>query len=113
VATTARTPELAPLLKALADPTRLGVVQMLSKGPRRAGELALAAGVPAPAMSKHLRVLLDAGVVTDERVADDARARFFRLRPESVVGLRAWLDQLQAEWDVQLRSFKAHVEKKR
>lgn len=112
MATTA-TPELAPLLQALADPTRLGVVQMLSKGPRRAGELAAAADVPAPAMSKHLRVLLDAGIVTDERLAEDARARLFRLRPESVVGLRAWLDQLQAEWDEQLRSFKAHVEKKR
>jgi DNA-binding transcriptional ArsR family regulator len=101
------------LFQALADPTRLGVVQLLSSGPRRAGELAAAAGVPPPAMSKHLRVLLEAGVVVDERLADDARVRVFRLRPESVVGLRAWLDQLQAQWDDQLRSFKAHVEKKR
>src|SRR5262245_29757163 len=103
--------DLAPLLDALADPTRLGVVQLLSTGPRRAGELAAATGVTPPAMSKHLRVLLEAGVVVDERPAHDARVRVFRLRPESVVGLRAWLDQLQAEWDVQLRSFKAHVEK--
>jgi DNA-binding MarR family transcriptional regulator len=61
-------------------------------------------------MSKHLRVLLRAGVVTDERLADDARARVFRLRPASLVGLRAWLDQLQAQWDEQLTSFKDHVE---
>ncbi len=112
MATTASA-ELAPLFQALADPTRLGVVQLLSAGPRRAGELAAAAGVPPPAMSKHLRVLLEAGVVTDERPAEDARVRVFRLRPESVVGLRAWLDQLQAQWDDQLRSFKAHVERKR
>lgn len=63
-------------------------------------------------MSKHLRVLLQAGVVADERPADDARVRLFRLRPESVVALKAWLDQLQAQWDEQLSSFKRHVETK-
>ena len=102
---------LAPLFQALADPTRLGVVQLLSEGPRRAGELASAAGVSPPAMSKHLRVLLEAGVVVDERPPGDARVRVFRLRPESVVGLQAWLDQLQAQWNGQLRSFKQHVER--
>jgi len=102
--------DLTPVLAALAEPTRLGVVQLLSSGPRRAGELADAFGTSAPTMSKHLRVLLRAGVVTDERPADDARARVFRVRPESVVALRAWLDQLQALWDEQLRSFKRHVE---
>lgn len=105
--------ELAPLLQALADPTRLGVVQLLSAGPRRAGELAQASGLSAPAMSKHLRVLLRAGIVADERPPEDARVRIFRLRPESVVALRAWLDQLQAHWDDQLRSFQRHVEGKR
>jgi DNA-binding transcriptional ArsR family regulator len=105
-------PDLAPVLQALADPTRLAVVQLLSTGPRRAGELAVASGMSAPAMSKHLRVLLEAGIVADERVPEDARVRIFRLRPESVVALRAWLDQLQAHWDDQLRSFKRHVERK-
>jgi DNA-binding transcriptional ArsR family regulator len=105
--------QVTTVLQALADPTRLGVVQLLSTAPRRAGELAEASGLSAPAMSKHLRVLLDAGVVTDERPPDDARVRIFRLRPESVVALRAWLDQLQAHWNEQLRSFKRHVESKR
>jgi len=110
-----RTPPaaLAGLMQAIGEPTRLQVVQTLSRGPRRAGELAADAGVSAPAMSKHLRVLLDAGVVVDERLPEDARARVFRLRPESIVGLRAWLDQLQALWDEQLSSFKRHVERKR
>ncbi len=102
--------EVTPLLQALADPTRLGVVQLLSAAPRRAGELAQASGLSAPAMSKHLRVLLHAGIVSDERPPDDARVRIFRLRPESVHALQAWLDQLQAQWDDQLRSFKRHVE---
>jgi DNA-binding transcriptional ArsR family regulator len=105
--------EVTPLLQALADPTRLGVVQLLSTGPRRAGELADASGLTPAAMSKHLRVLLRARVVADERSPEDARIRVFRLRPESMVALRAWLDQLQARWDEQLGSFKRHVEKKR
>src|SRR5215469_8368595 len=97
---------------ALADPARLHVVQLLGQGPRRAGELAAAAGVSAPAMSRHLRVLLQAGLVADERTAADARARVFRLRPQPVAALAAWLDQLQAHWDEQLQSFKRHVEGK-
>ena len=107
---TDQTDDLAPVLQALAEPTRLEVVRALSSGPRRAGELAETVGVSAPTMSKHLRVLLRAGVVADERSHEDARARVFRIRPESVVALRAWLDQLQALWDEQLRSFKRHVE---
>jgi len=47
-------------------------------------------------MSRHLRVLLQAGIVADERPPLDARARVFRLRPESIVAVQAWLDQLQA-----------------
>ena len=103
--------DLATLLQALADPARLRVVEVLSRSPRRAGDLADAVGVPAPTMSKHLRVLLAAGIVTDERGARDARVRVFRQRRESVVAVRAWLDQLQAHWDEQLRAFKAHLER--
>jgi len=102
---------LAVLLQALGDPARLRVVEALSRSPRRAGDLAAVAGVPAPTMSKHLRVLLAAGIVTDERSARDARVRVFRLRRESVVAVRAWLDQVQAHWDEQLKAFKAHVER--
>ena len=103
--------ELAALLQALGDPARLRAVEVLSRAPRRAGDLAEAVGVPAPTMSKHLRVLLAAGIVADERGARDARVRVFRLRRESVVAVRAWLDQVQAHWDEQLRAFKAHVER--
>ena len=97
---------------ALADPTRRQVVQLLGGGARRAGELADEIGTSAPAMSRHLRVLLRAGVVADERRPEDARLRVFRLRPESMVAVRAWLDQIQAEWDEQLQHFKTHVERR-
>ena len=86
---------------------------MLSVRPRRAGELADAAGMSPPAMSRHLKTLLDAGLIEDERTRDDARLRVFRLRPQSFVAVQAFLDQLQADWNVQLRSFKRHVEAKK
>jgi len=100
------------VFSALADPTRRLVIQLLGSRPMRAGELAQAAGMSAPAMSRHLRVLLRAGVVADERRQEDARLRVFRLRREGLIGVQAWLDQLQAQWDEQLRSFQRHVEGK-
>jgi DNA-binding transcriptional ArsR family regulator len=100
------------VLAALADPTRRRIVELLGEGPKRAGALSAALGASPPAMSRHLRVLLDAGLVADGRLVEDARARVFRLRPESVAALQAWLDQLKAEWDEQLGSFKRHVEGK-
>jgi DNA-binding transcriptional ArsR family regulator len=98
------------LFGALADPTRRKVIELLSDEPRRAGDLAAAAGTSAPVMSRHLRVLLENGLVTDERLPDDARVRIFRLRPERIHDLQAWLDQLQAHWEEQLASFKRHME---
>ncbi len=101
--------DVAVVFGALADPARRQVVQLLGAAPLRAGELASAVGLSAPAMSRHLKVLLNAGIVTDERIPQDARLRYFRLRPQSMAALRAWLDQLQAHWDQQLASFKRHV----
>jgi DNA-binding transcriptional ArsR family regulator len=82
------------VIEALGDPTRRQIVAVLSGGPRRAGELAAEVGMSAPAMSRHLRVLLSALVITDERLDEDARARVFRLRPASIKVAQAWLDQL-------------------
>jgi DNA-binding transcriptional ArsR family regulator len=82
------------VIEALGDPVRRRVVALLSGGPRRAGELAAEVGMSAPAMSRHLRVLLAAQVIVDERLDEDARARVFRLRPQSITAARSWLDQL-------------------
>jgi DNA-binding transcriptional ArsR family regulator len=87
------------VIEALADPTRRQIVMLLSGGPQRAGELAAATGMSAPAVSRHLRALLAASVIADERLAEDARARVFRLRPQSIAAARAWLDEvLSARW---------------
>ena len=68
------------LFAALADPTRRKVVELLGARPHRPSELAQQLGTSAPVMSRPLRILLRAGLVDDERVRDDARARVFRLR---------------------------------
>jgi DNA-binding transcriptional ArsR family regulator len=100
------------LFGVLADPTRRHVLELLSEKPHRAGNLARAAGTSRPVMSRHLRILLESGFVVDERVPEDARARVFRLRPEPMRDVQAWLEQLQAHWREQLASFKHHVEKR-
>jgi DNA-binding transcriptional ArsR family regulator len=100
------------LFPALADPTRRRVIELLGERARRAGELAAAAGTSAPVMSRHLRILLEAELVADERVPGDARLRVFRLRREPVLALQSWLDQLQAHWSEELGAFKRYVEQK-
>lgn len=100
------------VFQVLADPTRRRVVELLSTRPHRAGELAAATGMSQPAMSRHLKILLASGLVEDERVPEDARIRVFKLQPESLVAVQAFLDQLQAEWRTHLGSFKRHVERK-
>lgn len=98
---------------ALADPTRRRVVDLLRKRPRRAGELAAAVEMTAPAMSRHLRVLRRTGLVEEDGLDDDARVRVYRLRPERFAEVRDWLEEVEAFWSDQLGAFKAHAERTR
>ncbi len=98
---------------ALADPARRGAIDLLRKKPRRAGELADALGLSAPAMSRHLRVLRDTGLVERAFDDDDARANIYRLRPEKFMQLRSWLDDVERFWGLQLDAFAQHAEKTR
>ena len=100
-------------LSALADPTRRGVVDLLSRRPHRAGELAEAFEMSPPAMSRHLRVLRTHGLIEEVRVPDDARLRLFQLRREPFAELSTWLTGVEAFWNEQLDSFKSHVAKRR
>jgi DNA-binding transcriptional ArsR family regulator len=97
---------------ALADGTRRGVIDLLRKGPRRASDLADALGASKPAMSRHLRVLRDSGLV-ETSSKDDGRERIYTLRPAQFARLRAWVEDVEAFWTVQLASFKDHVEQTR
>jgi DNA-binding transcriptional ArsR family regulator len=98
---------------ALADPTRRGVVDLLRRRPRAAGELASALDVSPPALSRHLRVLRKRGLIEEERDESDFRLRIYRLRPEPFAELQDWLRQVEGFWGEQLSSFRAHAERER
>lgn len=99
-------------LTALADPTRRGVIDLLRKKPRRASEIADALSMTRPAMSRHLRVLRKARLVSEDGLEDDARARVYRLERGPFAELRSWLDEVEAFWGGQLQAFKAHAERR-
>ena len=103
--------EVDRTLAALADPYRRRAVDLLLARPRRAGELAEALQLPAPTMSRHLRVLRQSGLVTESHPDFDARVRIYALRPEPIAGLRAWLAATEDLWTDQLAAFQAHVER--
>jgi len=98
---------------ALADPTRRAVVDLLRQRPRRAGELADAIAMSAPAMSRHLRVLRKTGLVVEDGLDEDARVRLYRLRAEPFAELRQWLDEVEAFWSDQLSAFAEHAARTR
>ncbi|HEY2594915.1 MAG TPA: metalloregulator ArsR/SmtB family transcription factor [Chloroflexota bacterium] len=99
-------------LAALADPDRRRAIDLLREGPRRAGDLAQAMGLPAPAMSRHLRVLRQSGLVEEMHPEFDARVRIYSLRPAPMAELRGWLDETEALWSEQLASLKKHLEER-
>jgi len=100
-------------LQALAEPTRRAVVGLLRSGPQRAGDIAATLAMSRQAMSRHLRVLRQAGLIRELGTAnadDDARARTYSLQPAPIAELHDWLGELQQFWDTQLHAFKARAE---
>lgn len=104
-------PGLDLTLAALADPHRRRVVDLLRERPHRAGELARAARISFPAMSRHLKTLRKSGLVEEDRDEFDSRVRIYRLRPEAMAELKAWLAETDALWSRQLSALKAHLQK--
>ena len=91
--------------RALADPTRRDVFERLVGGGKAVGELADALPVSRPAVSQHLKVLKEAGLVIDR--AEGTR-RVYQIDPAGLGAIRAWLDQF---WDGALAAFKAEFER--
>jgi len=92
---------------ALADPTRRAVLDLLRQGSRPAGEIAHAFPVSRPAISKHLRLLRRAHLVSERR---QGRHRFYQLNPEPLKAVDSWLEQYRVFWGANLSSLKAFVE---
>jgi DNA-binding transcriptional ArsR family regulator len=99
------------ILAALADPHRRKVVDLLSRGPRPAGELAREVGLAPPAMSRHLKTLRRSGLVEEFHPDFDARVRVYVLKAEAMDELKRWLEETERMWAEQLTAFKAHLEK--
>lgn len=99
-------------LAALADKTRREVVELLREMPRRPSDIADALALSRPALSRHLRVLRQAGLVSEEVQVDDARARLVQLRREPFVELGSWVADVTALWEDQLAAFKRHAERR-
>ena len=87
------------MFRAIADPTRREILRNLRGAPRSVGELALALPLSQPGVSQHLRVLLDAGLVTRE---PRGTRRVYSLRPEGLIPLRSWVEDF---WDDALDRF--------
>jgi DNA-binding transcriptional ArsR family regulator len=92
-------------LAVLADPTRRDVFERLRAGPRAVSEIAAGMPVSRPAVSQHLKVLKDAGLV-EER--SEGVRRIYSVRREGLAELRAWLDSF---WDDALDAFKLEAER--
>ena len=95
------------IIGVLGDPTRRAIFELLSERPSSVGDLAALVPVSRPAVSQHLKVLKDAGLLLDER---DGTRRIYRLDPDGVAEMRAYLDRF---WNLAMAGFKRRVEQRR
>jgi DNA-binding transcriptional ArsR family regulator len=95
--------------QAIADPTRRAILDRLRAGPANAGSLAAAFEQSRPAISKHVRVLREAGLVAETR---QGRERYFEVDPVPLQTIAGWLDGYRMFWLSGLDQLKRNLEKK-
>jgi DNA-binding transcriptional ArsR family regulator len=93
-------------VEALAQPTRRQILDLLREGERAVGELVERLDMSQPAVSKHLRVLREVGLVG---VRADAQRRLYRVRPEPLAELDAWLAPYRRLWTRSLDALERHL----
>jgi DNA-binding transcriptional ArsR family regulator len=91
----------------LAEPSRRRILDLLREGEQPVGGLVAGLGMSQPAVSKHLRVLRDAGLVA---VRVDAQRRVYRISPAPLAELDAWLEPYRKLWSASLDRLEAHLE---
>lgn len=94
------------VLRALADQSRRTVLEILRDHPATAGELASALPIARPGVSRHLRVLREAGLVVARQ---EAQRRVYSLRPEALVELDEWLEEYRALWQNRLDALHTEI----
>jgi DNA-binding transcriptional ArsR family regulator len=107
VSATKRASTSSAVFRAVADPTRRAILDLLLGGERTVGEIAERFAVSRPAVSKHLRVLRGARLV---RVRREGRQRLCALDAEPLRAVEAWLDAYRREWPSRLARLRRHVE---
>jgi len=103
-------PQLDAAFAALSDSSRREMIRLLLHKPRRAGELAQCVDMSPQALSRHLRVLRQAGLVSEEGIEQDARVRVYSVHPSALHPVQHWLTQIEELWRGQLHAFKAYAE---
>ena len=93
-------------LRALADPSRRSIVARLARGPVTAGELAAMFPIARPGVSRHLRVLREAGLV---EVRAEAQRRVYSLRPDPLAEIDTWLSPYRALWEQRLDALHTEI----
>ncbi len=96
-------------IQVLAEPSRRQILDLLRNGERSVGQLVDGVQLSQPAVSKHLRVLRDSGLVD---VRADAQRRLYRIRPEPLIELDAWLATYRGLWSDSLDRLERHLERK-
>jgi DNA-binding transcriptional ArsR family regulator len=91
----------------LAEPTRRRILDLLHPGERSVGDLVDRLGLSQPGVSKHLRVLRDAGLVAVRR---EAQRRWYRIRPEPLAEVDAWLEPYRRYWTDRLNALERHLD---
>src|SRR3954462_10964326 len=104
--TVAAPDQLDGILAALSDPTRRSIVRRLADGEATVLELAEPVTISLPAISRHLKVLEQAGLISRGR---DGQRRPCRLRPEPLVEIAAWAEHTRAAWEQRLDRLDAHL----
>ena len=95
------------VLDVVTEPRRRDILELLRTGERLVGDLADELGLAQPTVSKHLKVMRQAGLVS---VRPDAQRRWYRLRPEPLREIDAWLEPYRQVWDQRLDDLEGHLE---
>jgi DNA-binding transcriptional ArsR family regulator len=98
----------ADVFRAIADPTRRQILNRLRQGPAAVNALAADFDQSRPGVSKHLRVLRSAGLVTEER---SGRERLYRVQPKPLRKVVVWIEGYRAMWEANLGNLKRYLEK--
>lgn len=96
-----------PVFRAVSDPTRREILDLLGTSPMLAGEIAARFSVSRPAISKHLRVLREADLVQER---PEGRKRVYSVNPVPLAEVAQWLQKYRRFWRTSLKRLKAHVE---